>query len=317
MVNEKLKVDNKAKEKSKKKKDPQEVKILDLKTTIEGVEFGGKQISGEADSLAAAKKIEKIVKKVIKNAEGVVKPAFLRQWCEHTHNRGAPPDMRRAVSEMSAFKVVQQTPTKVTRKKVDEAKKKGVDLISHSSKKNYNISLGNASSEQRKAILANMKQVLGEDYDNVVSEEWILDEVFFDSFQEIVRKTLTDDEDLLEKMVSILATIAPTIQFSDFETDLPDKDAFGLASEAFRIDAELEAAQKEAAKAAKEAEKERKRIEKEKAKEEKKRAREEERARKKAEKEAEKARKKAEKEAKKAREKAEKAAERAKAKAEA
>lgn len=269
MIDEKPKIDNEAKEKSKKKKDALEIHLKDLETIIGGVRFGGDEISGEADALASAKKIKAIAEKVIGSSEPIVKAAMLRQWCSHVHEMGEPPDIRRAVSKISNFKVVQQTPVKVTEEKVSAAAAKGLALEKYSEGKVYDVSLGNASSEQRNEILCRMREILGDDYENVVSERLVVGKEFFDNYQENVRKTLSGGEELLDKMITLLAIISPTIQFSDFVTDLPDDSAYEFTAECYRIDAQKEEAHRVALAEAKEAEKERKRIEKEKAKAEK------------------------------------------------
>ncbi len=302
MTNAKPVTDNKEKAKSRKQRDPLEIKLKDFDTLKYGdEEFTGKDLADHADALAAAKAAEKAIKATVVDAEKVLRAAMLKHYCKYYAQTGRAPDMRKTFSSTGKFHCVQQSVATVDAEKVKTLKDShGVNLKRWIDGRKYTISLGNASKETTKQIIKNLKDTLGDDYKDVVSEKMTVGEKFFDKFDDIVKMSLGDGERLDEKMLEVIRILKPTIQFSQFETDLEDHASFDLAHEFAMISANkaelIKAAKKEAKetikaekKAAKEVEKEAKRAAKE------------------VEREAKKAAKAAEKEAK--------AAEKAKAKA--
>ncbi len=303
MTNTKPVTDNKEKAKSRKKRDPLEIKLKDFATLKYGdEEFTGKDLAAHADALAAAKAAQAEIKATVDDAEKVLRAAMLRHYCEFYAQTGHAPDMRKTFSTTGKFHTVQQSVATVDAERVKTLKDShGVNLKRWIDGRKYTISLGNASKETVKQIIKYLKSTLGDDYKDVVTEKMTVGEKFFENFDDIVKRSLGDGERLDEKMHEVARILKPTIQFSKFETDLEPQGAFDLAHAFAKISANKAALAKAAKKEAKEAIK----AEKKAAKEAEREAKREAKA---AEKEAKAAEKAAAKEAKAAEKAAAKAA---------
>lgn len=251
-MNAKPVTNNTEKAKAKKKKDSLEIKLAKLaKLQVAGVELTGEDIAAHVDALAGAKVALKAIKSTIDEAETILKAAMLRQYCEHYSSTGRPPDLRRTVGKMGSCKVVQQKTAKVTVEQAMELKKQGVDIEPHKKKNSYTIRLGAASGEATKDIIGSLQSILGGDFDSVVSTYVHVGSDFFQKFDSIVKETLGPDERLDEKMLSVLRVLKPTIQLSDFDSDMTEQQGYDLAYEFAQISASKEKAAKEAEKKAK------------------------------------------------------------------
>jgi len=255
MTNSKPVIDNKEKAKSRKKRDPLQIHLDRLtKLRYEDSELSGEDIAAYADALAAAKQAQKSIDATVKEAEGILKAAMLRQYCEHYSQTGRAPDLRQPVSHTGTFQVIQQNVAKVTTSKANELKGQGIDLEQWKEKNSFTIRMGNASKEESKKIIAAMKEILGDGFDDVVSEYTHVGEKFFGSFDDIVKKSMAPGERLDEKMLGVIRVLNPTISFTKFKSDLEDKDAYGLAFEFARVTEEkkkaAEAARKQARRSA-------------------------------------------------------------------
>lgn len=251
MANAKPVTDNTEKAKSKKKKDPLEIHLAKLKKLrVENMELSGADIAAHADALAGAKVALKAIEGTIKEAETFLKSAMLRQYCDHCAATGRPPDLRRGIGKMGSFQVIQQQNAKVTSAKASELAAQGVDLEDHKERTSYTIRMGAASKEATKSIIAALREILGDDYDDVVSEYVHVGENFFKDFAGVVRQALGPNERLDEKMLSVLRVLNPTIQFTKFDTDMSELQGYDLAFEFAQVSAKKKKAAKEAEKAA-------------------------------------------------------------------
>lgn len=238
-MNSKAVTNNIEKAKSKKKKDPLKVHL----DTLQELHFGNMNLSGEdlasyADALAGATVAMKAIEATVKESKEILKAAMLRQYCEHYSKTGRPPEVRQSISKMGTFQVVQQKSAKVTVDTASELKSQGVDLESMKERSSYTIRMGSASKEEQKKIISSMKEILGEGFDDVVSEHVHVGEKFFAQFDDIVKQALGPDENLDEKMLSVLRVLNPTVQFSKFVTDLPEAAGYDLALEYAQISAQ-------------------------------------------------------------------------------
>ena len=248
-MNTKAVTDNKEKQKSKKKKDPLEITIKKLAK----LQFGDQDLTGEdieayVDALAGAKKAMAAIEKTVDEAEEILRAAMRRQWCEHFTKTGHMPELRRSIGSTGSCKVVQQKMAKVTIDKVkDLLENYNIDLKAHAEKNTYTIRMGNASKQATEQIIGSLKIILGEDYDDIVSEYLSVGEKFFVSYDDILKKSLGEDEVLVDKMLSVLRVLKPTIQFSEWNSDLDEGSGFDMAYEFAQISAQ----RKQAAKIAK------------------------------------------------------------------
>jgi len=244
--------DNKEKEKAKKKKDSLEIHLANLKKMrVQDTELSGADIAAHADALAGAKVALKAIEGTIKEAEMILKSAMLRQYCQHYAQTGRAPDLRRSIGKMGSCQVIQQQTAKVTADKATELGAQGIDLEAHKEKNSYTIRMGAASKEATKEIIASLKEILGDDYDGVVSEYVHVGSGFFGQFDDIVKQALGPDERLDEKMLAVLRVLNPTVQLKDFESDLSELQGFDLAYEFAQISAGKKKAAKKAEKEAK------------------------------------------------------------------
>ncbi len=251
MTNSKPVTDNKEKAKSKKKKEAIPIDLSALSSLkVDDLELSGADLAVYADALAGAKVALKAIEKIVEESEMVLKAAMMRQWCEHFATKGHMPDLRQPKGTMATFQCIQQKTAKVTGDKADDIKKKGVDLGKHKEKISFTIRMGNASREATKKIIASMKKILGEDFEDVVSEYVTVGESFFENFDDIIRKSLGEDENLNDKMLQILRILKPTIQFSKFESDMSESAGYDLALEFSNTSAEKKKAHKQAQRAA-------------------------------------------------------------------
>lgn len=249
MTNSKAVTNNIEKAKSKKKKDPLKVHLDSLDNLRYGnVDLTGEDIAAYADALAGATVAVKAIESTIDESKDILKSAMLRQYCQHYSKTGRPPEMRRSVSKMGSFRVVQQNSAKVTVETAAELKSQGIDLVALKEKSSYTIRMGSASKEEQKKIVAAMKEILGDGYDDVVSENVHVGKKFFDGFDDTVKQALGPDESLDEKMLSVLRVLNPTVQFSKFETDLPEATGYDLALEYAKISSQRTKAADSAAK---------------------------------------------------------------------
>lgn len=235
-MNSKPIIDNSEKSKSKKKKDPIEIQLDQIK----GLQINDRVLSGEdianyADALAAAKSSVQAIEKSIEEAESILRAAMLHDYCERYALTGISPDIRRCVGRMGSFQVVQQQNAKITSEKAKKLASSGIEV--QSQKTSYTIRLGSASKEATGEIIAALKSILGDDYDDVVSEHHHVDRKFFDNFLEVVRKSLLPGERLDEKMLFVLRILNPTIQFREWKSDLSAPAGFDLAYEFSHISA--------------------------------------------------------------------------------
>jgi hypothetical protein len=249
MTNSKAVINNVEKAKSKKKKDPLKVHL----DALEKLRFGNVYLSGDdlaayADALAGATVAIKAIESTVKESKEILKAAMLRQYCQHYSKTGRAPEVRQSVSKMGTFQVVQQNCAKVTTETASELKAQGIDLESMKEKSSYTIRMGSASKEEQKKIIASMRDILGEGYDDVVSESVHVGAKFFADFDGIVKRALGPDESLDEKMLSVLRVLNPTVQFKDFKTDLPEEAGYDLALEYAKISAQRTKAADAAAK---------------------------------------------------------------------
>jgi len=243
MTNSKPVVNNKEKRKSRKKRDPLLVHLNKLDNLLYGdLELTGDDLSAYADALAGGMKAVKAIEDTIEEAKGILKAAMLRQYCDHYTTSGRAPDLRSPVASMSRLKCTQQNTAKVTTDKAGELKKQGIDLDEYKDKTSYTIRMGNASAEESKKIVAAMKEILGEGFEDVVSEYVHVGGKFFGSFDDIVKGALGPDEKLNEKMLQVLRVLSPTVSFSLQETDLDESSGFDLAHEYSKISAERQKA---------------------------------------------------------------------------
>jgi len=309
MTDSKPIVDNKEKAKSRKKREPLDVHLATLDTLKYGDEtLTGEDLAAHADALAAAKAAMGAIKATIEDADKVLRAAMRKHYCSVYAQTGHAPPMRRTFSKMSKFQCVQQSVANINEKKAATLKNShGIDIDNHINGRTYTVSLGNASKEKTKEIVSYLKETLGDDYPDVVSEKMTVGEEFFSSFDSIVKKSLGDGERLDDKMLEVLRILSPTIQFSTFETDLEDQASFDLAHEFARISAKKTEAAKAAAKEAKASEKAKRKAVKDAERTAKREAKEAEREAKRAAKAAEKAERAAEKAASRAAKKDEKA----------
>jgi len=251
-MNQKPITDNKEKAKSKKKKEALEIALEKLeKLQIDDQELSGKDIATYGDILAGAKKAVAAIEIIIEEAETVIKSAMLRQWCEHFAINGHMPDLRRPRSSMATFKVVQQKVAKVTIEKAESLKKQGIDLEPYTQKKTYSIRMGSASAEATKKIIESLKKILGDDYEGVVSEYISVGADFFEKYDQIIKESLGEDEELVQKMISILRVLNPTVQMTEYDSDLPEAAGYDLALEFAHISAQRKEAIKQAKREAK------------------------------------------------------------------
>jgi len=252
MTNSKPFTNNKEKAKAKKKKDPLKVNLSKLaKLRYEEETLSGNDLAAYADALAGAKVALNAIKRTIDDAEAIIKAAVLRQYCEHYAQTGHPPDLRLIESKLGSFQAVQQKNAKVTVEKANELKGQGINLEQYKAKNSYTIRMAKASKSATKEIIEMMKGVLGDDFEDVVSEYVHVDEEFFDNFDDIVKQGLGPGQRLDEKMLSVLRILNPTIQFREFSTDLKEQSGYDLALEFARVSAERKKAAREAAKRAK------------------------------------------------------------------
>lgn len=252
MTNSKPFTNNKEKAKSKMKKDPLAVSLKKLqKLRYEDETLSGNDLAAYADALAGAKVAMNAIKRTIEDAESIIKAAVLRHYCEYYSQTGRAPDIRLLESSLGSFQAVQQKVAKITVDKVEELKRQGIDLTGYNEKTSYSIRMSEVSKEATKKIIANMKETLGEDYDDVVSEHISVGPKFFDEFDDVVKKSLGPDQRLDDKMLSVLRILNPTISFRNFSTDLKETSGYDLALEFSRQSAERKKAAKEAAKRAK------------------------------------------------------------------
>ena len=249
MTNAKPVTDNKEKEKAKKKKDPLEIHLAKLKKIrVEDTELSGADIAAHADALAGAKVALKAIKATIDEAEMILRAVMLRQYCEYFAQSGRPPDLRRSIGKMGSCQVIQQQTAKVTTEKAEELATQGIDLEPHKEKNSYTIRMGAASREATKEIVASLKSILGDDYEEVVSEYLHVGPKFFKEFDDIVKQTLGPDERLDEKMLGVLRVLNPTIQLTKFDSDMTEMQGYDLAYEFAQISAGKKKAAKEAEK---------------------------------------------------------------------
>jgi len=253
MTNAKPVTDNEEKAKAKKKKDALEIHLDKLtKLRVEDVELSGADIAAHADALAAAKVALESIKSTVEEAETILKAAMLRQYCEHYAKKGRAPDLRRSVGRMGSCQVIQQNTAKVTTDKAEELKAAGIDLAPHKERTSYTIRMAKISSKDTAKIIEFLKEVLGEDYADHVSEFMHVGKKFFGQFDDVVKQTLGPDEALDEKMLSVLRVLSPTIQLKEFDSDLSPSRGFDLAHEFAQISAKKKKKHKEAQKLARE-----------------------------------------------------------------
>ena len=251
MTNAKPVTNNQEKAKAKKKKDPLEIHLAKLKKLrVEDTELSGADIAAHADALAGAKVALRAIEGTIKEAETMLKAAMLRQYCEHYATTGRAPDLRRGIGKMGSFQVIQQQTAKVTTDKAEELAAQGVDLEAHKEKNSYTIRMGKASKEATKKIVSALQEILGADFDDVVSEYVHVGENFFKGFDDIVKQALGPDERLDEKMLSVIRVLNPTIQFTKFDSDMSELQGYDLAFEFAQISAQKKKAAKAAEKQA-------------------------------------------------------------------
>ncbi len=251
MTNAKPVTNNEEKAKGKKKKDALEIHLDKLsKLRIEDVELSGADIAAHADALAAAKIALESIKSTVDEAEMILKSAMLRQYCQHYATKGRAPDLRRSIGRMGSCQVVQQNTAKVTTDKAEELRGQGIDLSPHRERTSYTIRMAKISTKDTAKIIAYLKEVLGEDYTNHVSEFVHVGKKFFGQFDDMCKQALGPDEALDEKMLSVLRVLSPTIQLSNFDCDLSPSRGFDLAFEFSQISARKKAAHKEAQKLA-------------------------------------------------------------------
>jgi len=242
---------NREKAKSRKKRDPLEVHLAKLESIqVGGVDLTGEDIAAVADALAGATVAQKAIKKTIDDAKAVLKAAMFRQYCEHYAQKGRPPELRKSISTTGRFNVVQQKTAKVSAAAADKLKAQGLDIEAHIESRSYTVRMGNASKEEQKKIVASLKDILGDGYADVVSEDIKVGDRFFGSFDDIVKKTLADGENLDEKMLRVLRVLNPTVQYQSVESDLSEAAGFDLAFEFSQVSAERDKAAKAAAKEA-------------------------------------------------------------------
>lgn len=251
MSNSKPVTNNEEKAKAKKKKDALEIQLDKLaKLRVEDTELSGADIAAYADALAGAKVAIDAIQQTIDEAETILKSAMLRQYCSHYAQTGRPPDLRRSVGRMGSFKVVQQQTAKVTTDKAEELKLQGVDLEQHADRHSYSIRMGKASKKDTKKIVDALREILGDDFSAVVSEYVHVGKDFFAEFDDIIKGALGPDEKLDEKMLAVLRVLNPTIQFSEFSSDLDEARGYDLALEFAHISAKKKQTAKEAEKLA-------------------------------------------------------------------
>jgi hypothetical protein len=246
-MNSKAVTDNKEKAKSKKKKEPLQIDLSKLaKLKVDDLELSGADIAAYADTLAGAKVALKAIEKTVEEAETVLKAAMMRQWCEHFATKGHMPDLRQPKGTMATFQCIQQKTAKITVDKAEDIRAKGVDLTEHKEKVSFSIRMGEASREATKEIIASLRKILGDDFENVVSEYVTVGEGFFENYAEIVRKSLGKDENLNDKMLEILRILKPTIQFTKFSSDMSESSGYDLALEFAHTSAKKKSAHKQA-----------------------------------------------------------------------
>ncbi len=252
MTNSKPVTDNEEKQKAKKKKDALEVHLANLKRLrIEDIELSGEDIAVHADALAAAKVAIKAIESTVEEGELILKAAMLRHYCDHYAAKGHPPDLRRTIGKLGSCQVVQQQTAKVTTTKAEELKSKGVDLVKHKEKTSYSIRMGKISKKTTKELIKALHEILGEDYDDIVSEYVHVGKKFFGEFDDVIKQSLTGDESLDEKMLSVLRVLNPTVQLSNFQCTLEVAQGFDTALEFAQISESKKKAMKQAEEAAK------------------------------------------------------------------
>ncbi|MHC4432490.1 MAG: hypothetical protein ACYTBS_11685 [Planctomycetota bacterium] len=250
-MNSKPVTDNKEKAKSKKKKDPLSIQLERLDNLRYGkMDLSGEDLAAYADALAGATVALKAIEKTVSEAKDILKAAMLRQYCEHYAKTGRPPELRQPVSRMGTFQVIQQNTAKVTTAKVEELKGQGIDLELMKEKSSYTVRMGNASKEEQKKIISSLKRILGDGYEDVVSEHVHVGDTFFGKFDEVVKSSLGPDEQLDEKMLSVIRVLNPTVQFTKFKTDLPEATGYDLAFEFAQVSAQKKKAAESAAREA-------------------------------------------------------------------
>lgn len=248
MTNSKPITNNKEKAKAKKKKDPLKLNLAKLeKLRYEDEVLSGSDLAAYGDALAGAKAALNAIKKTIENAEGIFRAATMRHYCQYYAQTGRAPDMRMFESKLGSFFAVQQNTAKVTSDKAEELKGQGVDLERFKTRNSYTIRMAKASKSATKEIIGSLKGILGEDFQDVVSEYVHVDEEFFENFDDIVKQSLGPGQRLDEKMLEVLRVLSPTIQFREFSTDLKEQAGYDLALEFAHVSAERKKAAKEAA----------------------------------------------------------------------
>lgn len=228
--------DNAEKAKSKKKKDPIEVRLDRIRNLqVDGADLSGEDIASYADALAGAKVAMQAIERSIEEAETILRAAMLRDYCEQYSLSGQAPDLRRCVGKMGSFQVVQQQNAKITPDNAKKLTASGIDI--QPQRTSYTIRLGAASKEATKEIICALRTILGDDYDDVVSEHYHVDKKFFDNLLDIVKRSLLPGERLDEKMLFVLRILNPTVQFREWKSDLAGPAGFDLAYEFAQISA--------------------------------------------------------------------------------
>lgn len=231
MVNAKAEVDNKEKRKKRQKRDAMSVEASTMNSFSMGeTEITSEDIAIHAEALAAAKRAVAPLKRVIDESTSVLKAAILRQWCDHYTKKGREPGLRKIKAKSGEFLVVQNTKVDMVQKNYSTLIQMGLDADSYSSK-SYSIKMGNASKTARKKIIESLKEILGEDYDDVVTTKFTLEGDFFSNLGSVVRSSLRENESYDEKLMEAMRVIGPTITMKDFKSDIPEVDGYELAYE--------------------------------------------------------------------------------------
>jgi hypothetical protein len=224
-------IDNTEAVKSKKKKEKIEVEVEKTKKfTFKKVAYSGKDLAAHADAVAGAKKAIGAIKKSTEVSETILKAYMYHNWCEEFALNGRSPDMRELIGGVSHMDVSQYTNAKVPSEKATALGKMNLDIERYSRQTKYEIRMGNVPKPMIEDVLSAIKGVLGDDmYENVVSKYFKLEEDFFSNFREIVQRSLSDNENLSEKMETAINLVKPTIQFLKPSTDLNETESYDLA----------------------------------------------------------------------------------------
>src|SRR5690606_14914762 len=251
MTNSKPIIDNSRRVSSKKKKQPIDIHLDELKSIrIDDTDLSGKDIAAHADALAGAKIAQQAIGSAIEEAEVVLRAAMMKQYCDHYLSTGSQPDIRRGIGKLCSFNVVQQQNARLTPQKIEELSSINFEC-DHYQKSAYSINLSKLPAETVEKILASVMEIAGDDFHKIVSETVVLGREFFNNLIDLARSSLRPGERLDEKLLHVMRIINPTIQFKDFGSDLHPAYGFELAYEFSQISANkqkaLESAEKSVA----------------------------------------------------------------------